>query len=67
MLKELMDGERMEFRPFVPDIGFRRPLSDDPRARKLRLTRLTTPRNSRHTERMCTEKSNIRDDFSLLT
>ena len=34
MLEELTTAEKMEFRPLVPEIGFRRPAKDDPRARK---------------------------------
>ena len=34
MLEELTTAEKMEFRPLVPEIGFRRPTPDDPRARK---------------------------------
>ena len=62
MLNDLHQAEKMEFRPMVNDIGFPRPLPDDPRARKPKVDEADyAERSSRHTmlssrKGMCTKR-----------
>ena len=72
MLEELTTAEKMEFRPLVPEIGFRRPTPDDPRARKPKADEADyaeklKAHNAFLMERdVYLELGYIRDDFSFL-
>ena len=72
MLEELTTAEKMEFRPLVPEIGFRRPAKDDPRARKPKADEADyaeklKAHNAFLMERdVYLELGYIRDDFSFL-
>ena len=56
MLNALTEAEKMEFKPLVHEIGFRRLQPDDPRAGKPKSSRDTRPFLM---EGMCTERFNM--------
>ena len=72
MLEDITTAEKMEFRPLVPEIGFPRPSSDDPRARMPKADEADyaeklKAHNAFLMERdVYLELGYIRDDFSFL-
>ena len=73
MLNALTEAEKMEFRPLVQDIGFRRPLPDDPCARKPKPDEADYADKLKGHNAFLMERDAyreiqyVRDDFTLLT
>ena len=73
MLNDLTEAERMEFRPWVEDIGFPLPLPDDPRARKPKVDEADYAEKLKAHNAFLMERDVYQeiqydcDDFSLLT
>ena len=66
MLEDITTAEKMEFRPRVPEIGFRRPSADDPRARMPKADEADYAEKLKAHNAFLMELGYIRDDFSFL-